>query len=58
MTYEFKCPECKATDEFSVSINLIDTKVFFCVDCGCEMRRIFTAPAIILKGEGWASKDD
>ena len=55
-TYEFKCPECNARDELSVKVDLIEHKVLFCRTCGLEMRRVYSAPGIVFKGSGWASK--
>jgi len=56
-TYDIKCPKCGATDEVFVKIDLIDHKVWFCVDCGCEMKRLFSPVGIVFKGSGFYSTD-
>lgn len=56
-TYDYRCPQCKARDEVTSKMSLIELRVFFCGNCGSEMNRAYTTPpGIILRGSGWASK--
>ena len=53
-TYEFKCPQCNEVEELKTSV--YSNHTVFCNDCGVDMEKQFISPAIIFKGEGWASK--
>lgn len=51
-TYEWKCPQCDTLLQLMTSINadLIAPK---CPECDAEMNRLYTAPAVTFKGDGW-----
>ena len=50
--YEYKCPNCSATQEQVRSIN--DTvPAPMCGDCLVEMSRVFSATPAHFKGGGW-----
>ena len=53
-TYEFKCPLCEVT--VGKSFAVYSNHSMFCEDCKVPMAKVFTAPGVIFKGEGWASK--
>ena len=38
------------------SVDEIDKTGVLCSDCRIKMKRVFTAPGIVFKGSGWASK--
>ena len=54
-TYEFKCSECENRCEITESVKLIDYHQVVCDKCGTLMKRVFTAPAAIFKGDGFYS---
>lgn len=53
--YNYKCIECWMVEVFTHSMfeNLEPT----CTECGGEMRRSYTAPATVFKGDGFYSTD-
>lgn len=57
--YEFECPKCGAKTELTGRITeQIGPPV--CCEPGCdgnvEMKRVYSAPALNLKGSGWTPK--
>jgi putative FmdB family regulatory protein len=52
--YDYKC-KCGETRTVTLSISVTDYKAM-CI-CGEEMRRVFVAPPVIFKGNGFYSKD-
>lgn len=53
--YDFKCNSCSKTSTITLSINA-DEFVMKCV-CGQAMTRIYTAPAVTFKGQGFYRTD-
>jgi putative FmdB family regulatory protein len=53
--YEFKCPLCG--DLVEQSFHVYVTPKINCGNCGCEMEKQFSSPAVHFKGDGWASKE-
>lgn len=64
MKYQFKCPECRDTEEVEAPIAEGPPYIPFCVLCSLFndapglvwMKRVWHASAVILRGGGWASK--
>ena len=54
-TYEYRCGDCGAREEHTHSI----TQVYNprCEKCGRWMRMLYTPPAVIFTGKGFAKKD-
>jgi len=52
-TYEFRCPKCLITCEVIASVS--EQSAPTC-SCGELMTKIFSAPGIVFKGDGWAGK--
>ena len=53
-TYQFECKSCKTT--VSVNNSLTEgIKIPICFKCEEEMARVFTAPGVSFKGNGWGS---
>ena len=55
--YEFVCPNCDRKETFYVTMTDIVNYIPFCNQCKSEMKRIYTAPAIHLKGRGFYKTD-
>lgn len=53
--YDFRCPWCDYVQERNRSLE--DTSPEICEHCGCEMDKLFSAPAIVFKGAGFYSTD-
>lgn len=49
--YDYICAECGMTAEIVASIN--DTTNITCPDCDVFMIKVFSAPVVTFKGEGW-----
>jgi len=43
--YEFKCPSCGTVNEVYMPVK--DYAIPACLDCNCDMRRVYTAPPAI-----------
>ena len=50
-SYLYRCDHCGGEIEFNHPINTPKGVLPLC--CSDEMNRVFTAPAVILKGTGW-----
>ena len=53
-TYEYRCPECGRTCEVRVKLIEIDRYEAHC-ECGGDLKRVFTPPAVAFKGDGFYS---
>ena len=53
--YEFRCPACGCTAGITRPIEDTPDKVT-CAYCEADMVRIYSAPAVTFKGDGWAGK--
>jgi putative FmdB family regulatory protein len=53
--YEYRCQGCGRTRE--VLQKMSDPPVKVCADCGGEMKRLVSAPAVQFKGTGWYVTD-
>lgn len=49
--YEYECPMCNAHIEILESLS--DDAILHTCECGGVMRRIISAGAFILTGDGW-----
>jgi putative FmdB family regulatory protein len=49
--YDYKCVECHSTYTVEHSVN--ETPDVLCVTCKKSMRKLFSAPAVSFKGNGW-----
>jgi putative FmdB family regulatory protein len=54
-TYEYVCRNCG--HGFEVVQSMRDEPLTVCPECGGELRKIFTAPAISFKGSGFYATD-
>ena len=54
-TYEYNCKECGTYGSIFRTYKE-DASGMNCPKCNTEMARLFTAPGIVFKGEGWAGK--
>lgn len=52
--YQYRCSECK--EEVEVKQGFYETPLTVC-PCGGELSRVFSSPAITLKGAGFYSTD-
>ncbi len=55
--YRFICQECKETFEQRLAVTELDQKCVQCPHGHQKVQRLFSAPTIIFKGNGWYSKD-
>lgn len=53
--YEYRCQSCGRTRE--VLQKMSDPPLATCGDCGGEMKRLVSAPAVQFKGTGWYVTD-
>lgn len=53
--YEYRCQSCGRTRE--VLQKMSDPPLKTCEDCGGEMKRLVSAPAVQFKGTGWYVTD-
>ena len=54
-TYEYRCRDCGHS--FDIVQKMSDDKLTHCPECGGELRKVFTAPAISFKGSGFYATD-
>jgi len=54
-TYEYICRSCG--HRFEVVRSIHDDALTECPDCGGQLRKVFTAPAISFKGSGFYATD-
>ena len=54
-TYEYRCRDCGHS--FDIVQKMSDDQVTHCPECGGELRKVFTAPAISFKGSGFYATD-
>ena len=54
-TYEYRCRDCGHS--FDIVQKMSDDQVTHCPECGGELRKVFTAPAIAFKGSGFYATD-
>jgi putative FmdB family regulatory protein len=52
--YEYQCPKC---GRFELIKKFSDAPLLTCPTCGCEVQKLFSAPAIQFKGTGWYITD-
>jgi putative FmdB family regulatory protein len=53
-TFEYKCPECKKTEETDSN----DSKIYCdCTGAKVAMKRVYSFSGTVLKGSGWYSVD-
>ncbi len=52
--YEYQCPQC---GRFELIRKFSDAPLLTCPTCGCEVQKLFSAPAIQFKGTGWYITD-
>ncbi len=53
--YEYECLKCKKT--FDKIQKFSDPLLTECPSCGGDVQRLMSAPAFILKGDGWYTTD-
>jgi putative FmdB family regulatory protein len=53
--YDFKCPKCEETRTQTLSIHENDFKAV--CKCGEQMRKVFTPPPIMFRGNGFYKTD-
>ena len=54
-TYEYICKKCDLVMDVVVSMD--SNKEIRCPEDNTKMKRVFSAPGVLYKGEGWAKKD-
>ena len=54
-TYEYRCRDCGHS--FDIVQKMSDEQLTHCPECGGELRKVFTAPAISFKGSGFYATD-
>ena len=54
-TYEYRCRDCGHS--FDIVQKMSDASLTHCPECGGELRKVFTAPAISFKGSGFYATD-
>jgi len=54
-TYEYRCRNCGHS--FDIIQKMSDASLTHCPECGGELRKVFTAPAISFKGSGFYATD-
>jgi putative FmdB family regulatory protein len=50
-SYEFQCSECSTTG--TVTASMQETITMRCPRCNTFMKKVYSAPGLILKGSGW-----
>lgn len=53
--YEYQCKKCQKV--FEIIQKFSDQELSECDDCGGELERLLSAPAIQFKGSGWYITD-
>lgn len=51
--YTYECPQCRTRQDALRQISMRDGMNPSCQNCGTEMIRVPTPPAIVFKGSGW-----
>ena len=51
--YDFECEECNLIVELVLAV---DSQVPKCAKCGGTLKRLWSAPAVHFKGNGWGSR--
>jgi putative FmdB family regulatory protein len=54
-TYEYRCRDCGHS--FDIVQKMSDATLTHCPECGGELRKVFTPPAISFKGSGFYATD-
>jgi putative FmdB family regulatory protein len=54
-TYEYRCRDCGHS--FDIVQKMSDDQLTHCPECGGDLRKVFTAPAISFKGSGFYAND-
>jgi len=54
-TYEYRCRDCGHS--FDIVQKMSDDPLTHCPECGGELRKVFTPPAISFKGSGFYATD-
>lgn len=54
-TYEYACRACGHV--FEIVQKMSDDPLVICPECGGELRKVFSAPAIAFKGSGFYATD-
>ena len=54
-TYEYRCRACGHV--FEIVQKMSDDPLVICPECGGELRKVFTPPAIAFKGSGFYATD-
>ena len=53
--YDYRCSNCGHRAEILHGVH--DETAHVCPECGGQMRKAITAPAVVFKGSGWAKVD-
>jgi len=53
--YDYRCSNCGHRAEILHGVH--DERAHLCPECGGQMRKAITAPAVVFKGSGWAKVD-
>ena len=53
--YDYRCSNCGHRAEILHGVH--DESARVCPECGGQMRKAITAPAVVFKGSGWAKVD-
>jgi len=56
-SYSYYCKPCKDTQLIIRQINEPEPEKIPCEKCGEKLDKLFFSTAVILKGNGWASKE-
>ncbi|MEP6758856.1 MAG: FmdB family zinc ribbon protein [Actinomycetota bacterium] len=54
-TYAYRCRDCGHS--FDIVQKMSDASLTHCPECGGDLRKVFTAPAISFKGSGFYATD-
>ena len=54
-TYEYSCKECGTHGSIHSSFNE-DVPTMQCPKCKLDMSRLYSAPGLVFKGNGWGGK--
>ena len=55
-TYDFAYPDCDKTTEIKAAMD--EAYIFpWCPDCGIQMKRNYSVPGLIFKGQGFYVND-
>jgi putative FmdB family regulatory protein len=53
--YEYRCKNCGASFEVFQKVN--ETQLKKCINCGGELEKVISPPALQFKGKGWYVTD-